>query len=659
MHEEFAGHMVSHNIPMLALAILLCAGACYSAALAFARSRAAAGQQSFAWLAMGVVLIASGVWMLHFLAMMAMDPGLPVRFDPAYTAWSGFIVLMMHSAAYLMMRRTPSPLHMVLGGTTMVTGTFLMHQVGMLGYQLPAAREWHPGILAAGWAAGVVISVAVASLYRMAPGRIRLAMTPMGIVLATLAVHFICMAGVTYTPVPGAVLDGSGLSKTYLAVVIGLLLAGLTVAVAIGVMIDVMIARLERRANLRIAALTERLSAAEAEAALARRAKAEFLGAMSHELRTPLNGVVGMSSVLSNSALKPDQKQMVELICESAGALEMVISDVLDLSQADSGEMKIHPAPFDPRELTEACMALYRDRAFRRGLTLSARFEPGLERTYVGDARRIRQVLGNLVSNALKFTEKGSVEIVVSAQASEAHADRAALSFAVIDTGIGVALADQPHIFQAFRQSDNSNARRHGGTGLGLAIADHLARLMGGRITVDSEVGAGSVFRFQVAVRQDGEAHAGGAAGPEAASGWSLASRMSVLVIDDNPADQALLRNMLERLGASVTMAESQAEAQDMIRTTFFDLVVLDTGIAVGGGAADIQRMRKSDYEAGRRTPFLVCTGRAERHHQSDYLRAGANRVLEKPLDVEQFFAAVEDLCEADNTLSILNAGAA
>lgn len=653
MHGHIATGFAAYNLPLLALAVLLAGASAYAGSLTFARSRAASGAPSLGWLATGAAMIALSIWVLHFVAMLAMDPGVPVRFDPLYLTWSAGVILVLCGAGYLLMRRSRSHAHMLIGSAVVVTGSFLMHQIAMLGYHVPASMSWVWPVLGLAWLAAFAITGLSTTLYRVAPGRMRSLVAPACVVVATLALHFIAMAGTRFTPLAAAEGPPSGISEFWLAAIIALMTALAAGGVAIVAAFDMLMTRQKRQEGLRVAALAEQLKKANADAELARRAKAEFLGAMSHELRTPLNGVLGMGAVLGATALDDSQKQMLDVIDESARALERVISDVLDLSQADSGDLKIQPGPFNARELTEACVAIYRDRAQQKGLKLAARFDPGLAETYIGDARRIRQVLGNLVSNAVKFTDEGGVMIQVSAQTSEVDSRRAALSFAVIDTGIGVALADQPNIFQAFRQADNSNARRHGGTGLGLAIADHLARLMGGRITVDSEAGKGATFRFQVAA---GVAESGAETVAADQPRWSLASRMAVLVIDNDPTDQVLLRGMLERLGASVTMVEDADEAHELLGAQMFDLIVFDAPSM--GGAMALRRLRKAETGTGRRrTPVLVCASDTRPHIASDFTRSGADSVLEKPLDVERFFAEVEELCEADTTLTLLNSG--
>src|SRR5690606_38917531 len=307
-------------------------------------------------------------------------------------------------------------------------------------------------------------------------------------------------------------------------------------------------------------ALREAMAAAEA----ANRAKSDFLANMSHEIRTPLNGVIGIVDALSRTPLCGDQAEMVELIRSSGTTLERLVSDILDVSKIEAGQLTLETRPFDLEEALEP-LAMMRARAEDKGLAFHIRRSPEARGVFLGDSTRIRQVLGNLLSNAVKFTAGGSVSIDIEVWSDdpEGRGDAHRLAFTVEDTGVGFGSAHAMRLFERFSQADSTITRRFGGTGLGLSICRSLVEMMDGEIEARSTPGAGSRFRFVLPLRRAGSLADYDAREPAATCGAipDAGTALRVLLAEDHPTNQRVVQLILSSQGAEVVIAGNGALA--------------------------------------------------------------------------------------------------
>ncbi len=365
------------------------------------------------------------------------------------------------------------------------------------------------------------------------------------------------------------------------------------------------------------------LAAARDAAAASERAKASFLAMMSHEIRTPMAGILGMTEIALGGATDPQQRRFIEMAYASAESLLGIINDILDFSKIEAGKFQIESIPFELPAMLQATVQPLQWQADERGLELSLRGAPDLPRWVVGDPTRIRQILINLVGNALKFTERGGV--TVETAVAETRADGIELSIAVRDTGIGISPERRQSIFEAFTQSDAAISRRFGGTGLGLTICARLCELMDGRIRVDSEPGAGSTFSFRLPLALADEA----ATAELRSVATELPARgLDVLVAEDTEVNQIFLRHCLQAAGHRVELVDNGQAAVDAALGGRFEVILMDVQMPGMDGFEATERLRAAGF-AG---PIVGLTAHAMDGIREECLSHGMSDYLSKPV---------------------------
>jgi len=383
-------------------------------------------------------------------------------------------------------------------------------------------------------------------------------------------------------------------------------------------------------------AVEQRLREAKDQAEAANRAKSEFLANMSHEIRTPLNGVLGMTQLLRETKLSPTQQEYLDTIGTSGESLLAIINDILDLAKIEAQRHELELAAFDLRAQVEAVVRILQRAAEEKSLALAIDMDDSLPLQVVGDGARLRQVILNLVGNAIKFTATGSVTIRVRCERIEASTVWVAID--VIDTGIGIAAEKRRRIFEAFNQADNTITRRFGGTGLGLTISARLTELMGGTIGVTSEEGAGSTFSLRLPFALS-DAKSGAVDRVEVERDHPGGLR--VLVAEDNPVNQAVIRAMLTALGHEPVVCANGREAVERFVAGRFDAVLMDLHMPELGGLEATRRMRVLEAGSDRSVPIIALTASAMSGDEEMCRAAGMDGYVTKPVDRHALAAAL------------------
>jgi NO-binding membrane sensor protein with MHYT domain/CheY-like chemotaxis protein/HPt (histidine-containing phosphotransfer) domain-containing protein/two-component sensor histidine kinase len=647
-----------------------------------ARSRRA----SQYWLFGGALSMGVGIWSMHFVGMLAASLPIPIAFDVGWTLTSLVIAIVISGfALFFVNRDTLEWGRLAIGGAVMGIGIASMHYTGMQAIQVQPFVRYDPLLFVASVAIAMVASCAALWLFfKLKSAQLThpwlkrsASATLMG--LAIVGMHYTGMAAASFAPDSVCTVQSENINNGWLAAtIIGFTVMLLAVTLVIALFDSHLVDRTARHAEklvemnerLRqeaqaLAATNEQLRAEIAERVLAQktlvtvhsanRAKSVFLATMSHEIRTPMNGIFGMLELLSMTRLDASQRATLDVVRESSKSLLRIIDDILDFSKIEAGKLDLRPQPTCLRTIIDDMHRLYSGNASSKGLVIQSSTDARISRALMVDPLRLRQIVGNLVSNAIKFTAEGSIEIRAELLERLQEEDRVRVS--VHDTGVGVSPENQMLLFQPFSQADSDSARQFGGTGLGLVICRRLAEMMGGSVEMRSELGKGTTVSLtltlpiaepetlQLAASQSPAEAAMPAGFRRTAPSVAQAEQEGTLalLVDDHPVNRMLLLRQVNTLGYAAETANDGLHALEVWKSRRFGIVITDCNMPNLDGYELARRIRALEAGAGRRVPIIACTANAMRGEAEKCLAAGMDDFLGKPIELRQLLKKLDE----------------